>query len=67
MVQDGDTWNIRFVAEEADGLCAVFIPEAPLCHSGELKIVSATSVKKTCPLIKKHSALRILAKDQLSG
>jgi uncharacterized membrane protein len=46
IVQDGDTWNIGFMAEEADGFCSVFFPEAPLCNSGELKIVPASSVKK---------------------
>jgi len=45
IVQDGDTWNIGFMAEEADGFCSVFFPEAPLCNSGELKIVPASSVK----------------------
>lgn len=46
LVNDGDTWNIGFLAEEAEGFCAVFFPEAPLCNSGELKIVPAATVRK---------------------
>ena len=46
LVKDGDSWNIGFLVEERDGLCTVFLPEAPRHDSGEVKIVPAVTVKK---------------------
>ena len=46
LVQDGDSWNMGFLVEEADGLCTVFLPEAPRHDSGEVKIVPASLVKR---------------------
>jgi uncharacterized membrane protein len=46
IVQDEDKWNIGFLVEEAEGLCTVFIPEAPQSSSGEIKIVPSARVKK---------------------
>lgn len=44
--QDEEAWVIGFLVEEGDGLCTVFIPEAPRHDSGEVKIVPAANVKK---------------------
>jgi uncharacterized membrane protein len=43
---DEDAWAIAFLVEEGDGLCTVFIPEAPRHDSGDVKIVPAANVKK---------------------
>lgn len=43
---DEEAWGIGFLVEEGDGLCTVFIPEAPRHDSGDVKIVPAANVKK---------------------
>lgn len=43
---DEQAWGIGFLVEEGDGLCTVFIPEAPRHDSGDVKIVPAANVKK---------------------
>ena len=44
--EDEDAWSLAFLVEESDGLCTVFVPEAPRHDSGEIKIVNAATVKK---------------------
>jgi uncharacterized membrane protein len=46
LVQDGDSWSIGFLVEEAEGFCTVFFPEIPRLDSGEAKIVPAAIVKR---------------------
>jgi uncharacterized membrane protein len=46
LVRSEDEWNIGFLVEEEDGLCTVFLPEAPRHDSGEVKIVRADAVRK---------------------
>lgn len=43
---DEQAWGIGFLVEEGNGLCTVFIPEAPRHDSGDVKIVPAANVKK---------------------
>jgi uncharacterized membrane protein len=46
LVKDDEAWKIGFLSEERDGLCTVFLPEAPRHDSGEVVIVSSSVVKK---------------------
>lgn len=46
LIQDGQAWNIAFLVEENEGLCTVFLPDAPRLDAGEVKIVPAAVVKK---------------------
>lgn len=46
LVQQEGCWNIGFLVEEGEGLCTVFLPEAPRHDSGEVKIVPADMVRK---------------------
>lgn len=47
MFKDEDSYSLGFLVEETkEGLCTVFIPEAPRCDSGEVKIVKAEQIQK---------------------
>lgn len=46
LVKEDKCWSLGFLVEEADGLCTVFIPEAPGFTAGDIKIVPLDDVKK---------------------
>jgi uncharacterized membrane protein len=46
LLKDGESWMLGFLVEESEGLCTVFLPEAPSHDSGEVRIVPAEMVLK---------------------
>lgn len=46
MVKDGETWKFGYLAEESDGLSAIFFPEAPRSDSGEVNVLPSGLVSK---------------------
>ncbi len=58
LIKEGDSWMMGFLVEEANGLCTVFIPEAPGYTSGDVRIIQDSEVKKLT--ISTRDAVKIL-------